>query len=110
MFKDGLLRGRRILVPLATGMVLVCPLIKYIELRDGRDMRPAGFRLIVPLTDSFWTFLPRFFGRLASATWSHLWFLAYLLVLSVLLLSSSLPQAAITSMDSAATSSSTLRN
>jgi hypothetical protein len=66
--------------------VLVCPLIKYIELRDGRDMRPAGFRLIVPLTDSFWTFLPRFFGRLASTTWSHLWFLAYLLVLSVLLL------------------------
>ncbi len=79
-------RGRRILVPLITGMVLVCPLIKYIELRGGRDMRPAGFRLIAPLTDSFWTFLPEFFGRLASTTWSHLWFLAYLLVLSVLLL------------------------
>ena len=79
-------RGRRILVPLVTGMVLVCPLIKYIELRGGRDMRPAGFRLIAPLTDSFWTFLPKFFGRLASTTWSHLWFLAYLLVLSIVLL------------------------
>jgi glucan biosynthesis protein C len=78
-------RSRRVLLPLVSGMVLLCPFIKYIELRGGRDMRPAGFRLIAPFTESFWQFLPHFFGRLASTTWSHLWFLAYLFVLSVLL-------------------------
>jgi surface polysaccharide O-acyltransferase-like enzyme len=67
-------------------MVLVCPFIKYIELRGGRDLRPAGFRLVAPITEGFLDFLPRFFGRVASATWSHLWFLAYLLVISALLL------------------------
>ena len=79
-------RLRRLLVPLVAGTVLLCPFIKYIELRGGRDMRPAGFRLVPPLQDDFLVFLPKFFGRVAMTTWSHLWFLAYLLLISVLLL------------------------
>ena len=67
-------------------MVLLCPFIKYIELRGGRDLAPGGFRLVAPTRWTLWEFLPHFFTQVRFATWSHLWFLAYLLVLSVLLL------------------------
>ncbi len=81
----GFLRERfaRLLVPLIAGMVLLCPIIKYVELSGGIDMRPSGLRAAPPLDLTFIEFLPRFFGRLDHATWSHLWFLAYLLVFCV---------------------------
>jgi peptidoglycan/LPS O-acetylase OafA/YrhL len=79
-------RRRRLLVPLLSGMVLLCPFIKYIELRGGRDLAPGGFRLVTPTRWTLWEFLPHFFTQVRFATWSHLWFLVYLLVLSVLLL------------------------
>ena len=79
-------RASRIFVPLLTGIVLFCPLIKFIELRGGRDLRPAGFRLVAPLQDGFVQFAGKFFTRVNMTTWSHLWFLAYLLVISIALL------------------------
>lgn len=79
-------RLRRLGLPLVTGMVLFCPFIKYIELSGGRDLRPAGFRLVPPTQDSLLHFLPKFFTRVSMATWSHLWFLVYLLVISLALL------------------------
>lgn len=79
-------RWRRLAVPLLTGMALFCPFIKYIELSGGRDLRPAGFRLVPPISDSLLAFLPKFFTRMNMATWSHLWFLVYLLAISLALL------------------------
>jgi glucan biosynthesis protein C len=76
----------RLLVPLAAGIVVLGPIIKYVELRDGRDLGMFGFRLVPPLRIGFVEFVPRYFGRLNLVTWSHLWFLAYLFLLSLALL------------------------
>ena len=78
-------RAVRILVPLAAGIVLLGPVIKFIELGQGRDLRMAGFREVPPLELEFLAFVPRYFGRLNLVTWSHLWFLAYLFIISVAL-------------------------
>nr|WP_249120213.1 acyltransferase family protein [Plastoroseomonas hellenica] len=79
-------RAARLFVPLAAGLLILGPVIKYIELGQGRDLRLAGFRLVEPLAMPFGDFLPRYLTRLSLLTWSHLWFLAYLLLLTVLLL------------------------
>jgi len=76
----------RLVVPLAAGIVLLGPIIKYIELTQGRDLSLAGFRLVQPLSMSFLAFLPRYYTRIVLMTWSHLWFLAYLMLISVILL------------------------
>jgi peptidoglycan/LPS O-acetylase OafA/YrhL len=79
-------RARRLLVPLIAGTVLLGPLIKYIELRHGRDIGFHGLWLVPPLPDGFLAFVPRYFTRMNLLTWSHLWFLAYLFLISLLLL------------------------
>jgi peptidoglycan/LPS O-acetylase OafA/YrhL len=79
-------RASRLLLPLAAGILLLGPVIKYIELSGGRDLSLSGFRLVPPLRMGFPEFLGDYYGRLALLTWSHLWFLAYLLLYSVLLL------------------------
>ncbi|RYI98821.1 MAG: hypothetical protein EON47_18510, partial [Acetobacteraceae bacterium] len=76
----------RVLLPLVAGVLLLGPVIKWIELGQGRDLRVNGFRLVAPPDFGFLEFLPRYLGRLQLLTWSHLWFLAYLLVISVVLL------------------------
>ena len=76
----------RIGVPLLSGIVVLGPAIKYIELTGGRDLGLAGFRLVQPWTAGFLAFLPSYFTRIALVTWSHLWFLAYLLVYCLVLL------------------------
>jgi peptidoglycan/LPS O-acetylase OafA/YrhL len=73
-------------VPLVAGTVLLGPLIKYIELRHGRDIGFHGLWLVPPLPDGFLAFVPRYFTRMNLLTWSHLWFLAYLFLISLLLL------------------------
>lgn len=80
-----LARTQRLLPPLLGGMLLVCPIIRYVGLLEGRDLRPSGLRWCEPTSLTFLEFLPRFFGRLNQATWAHLWFLAYLLLISWLL-------------------------
>ena len=79
-------RARRLLVPLVAGTILLGPLIKYIELRHGRDIGFHGLWLVPPLQDGFVAFVPRYFTRMNLLTWSHLWFLAYLFLVSLLLL------------------------
>ena len=97
-------RVQRLLVPLAAGIVLFMPVIKYIELSSGLDLShaglrvapelQAGFRTILPqdlptmepFRESFAAFLPTFFTRLDRFTWAHLWFVAYLLTFTLLYL------------------------
>jgi hypothetical protein len=76
----------RVLLPLGAGVILLGPVIKWIELGQGRDLGLAGFRLVAPLEAGFVEFLPRYLSRMNLMTWSHLWFLAYLFLISVALL------------------------
>ncbi|MGE0416656.1 MAG: acyltransferase family protein [Acetobacteraceae bacterium] len=79
-------RLMRLAVPLLAGILLLGPAIKYIELTQGRDLGLAGFRLVPPPTFGFLAFLPQYYTRIVLTTWSHLWFLAYLLIYCVVLL------------------------
>ena len=93
----------RLGVPLLAGCVLLAPFLKFFELRSGLDLShtglrvaPAlqeGFRQVIPnglpvaepFHEGFFTFLPTFF-TLERFTWGHLWFVAYLLTLTLLYL------------------------
>jgi glucan biosynthesis protein C len=77
-------RVTRLLPPLALGTVLFGSVIKYIELRHGRDMGMHGFHLVEALRVGFFDFFPGNLTKLKLVTWSHLWFLAYLFLISVL--------------------------
>jgi uncharacterized protein (DUF2147 family) len=97
-------RMRRLAVPLLAGCVLLAPVIKYLELRSGLDLNHAGLRVApalqpgfetvipgglptaAPFDESFLEFLPTFFTGLDRFTWSHLWFVAYLLTLTIVYL------------------------
>jgi uncharacterized protein (DUF2147 family) len=94
-------RLHRLGVPLVAGCVLLVPAIKYLELRSGLDLNHAGLRvaaehqdtirllipgglpLAKPFHESFLTFLPTYFTQLDRFTWSHLWFVAYLLTFTL---------------------------
>jgi len=97
-------RFSKLAVPLAAGCVLLAPGIKYLELRGGQDLNhrglfvtpevrdsiravlPVDLPLAQPFEEGFRAFLPTFFSDLDRFTWSHLWFLAYLLVFTLVLL------------------------
>jgi len=98
-------RGTKLAVPLVAGCILLAPVIKYLELRSGQDLNHRGLyvteavqasmRTVLPTIDlpraepfdeSFLTFLPTFFTDLDRFSWSHLWFLAYLLTFTLVLL------------------------
>ncbi|HSJ98585.1 MAG TPA: acyltransferase family protein, partial [Myxococcota bacterium] len=97
-------RWRKLAVPLAAGCVLLAPGIKYLELRGGQDLNhrglfvapevrdgirsvlPLDLPLAEPFDQGFVDFLPTFFTDLDRFTWSHLWFLAYLLAFTLVLL------------------------
>jgi uncharacterized protein (DUF2147 family)/peptidoglycan/LPS O-acetylase OafA/YrhL len=97
-------RGSKLAVPLLAGCILLAPLIKYLELRSGQDLNHRGLfvteevqesmRSVLPVDlpraepfdESFVSFLPTFFTDLDRFTWSHLWFLAYLLTFTLVLL------------------------
>ena len=94
-------RLHRLGVPLIAGCVLLVPAIKYLELRSGLDLNHTGLRVAAehqdsirllipgglpvaePFHEGFLTFLPTFFTQLDRFTWSHLWFVAYLLTFTV---------------------------
>lgn len=94
----------RLFVPLVAGCVLLMPSIKYLELSSGLDANytglyagpslQAGFRQVIPsglpeaalFDEGFLEFLPTFFTELSRFTWAHLWFVAYLLIFTVLYL------------------------
>lgn len=79
-------RATRLLVPLTVGIITFGSVIKYIELSHGRDLGLNGLRLVAPLQDSFFAFFPQNLKFLKLLTWSHLYFLAYLFLISVLML------------------------
>lgn len=78
-------RRRRLLVPLVFGVLVLCPVLKYYELRSGFTLSIAGYsELETPFSQSFWAFWPQFYTDIYNWSWSHLWFLAYLLTFSLL--------------------------
>ena len=87
-------RVLRLVVPLVAGVATFGSIIKYIELSHGRDFGFHGFREAEPLQEmlekdyvvGFFDFFPRNLKHLNWLTWSHLWFLAYLFLLSIVLL------------------------
>ena len=79
-------RALRLLVPLAVGIVLFGSIIKYIERSQGIDLGLDGYRRIEPIHQPFFTFFPYNLADVDLITWSHLWFLAYLFLYSILLL------------------------
>ena len=79
-------RLQRLFLPFVAGCVLLCPLIKYIELRSGLGTTFAGGITHARFDESFLTFLPTFFTRIDRFTWSHLWFLIYLFTFTLLYL------------------------
>lgn len=79
-------RSERVLLPLVAGVLLLGPIIKFIERGQGRDIGMSGWRMIEPLRAGFPDFLAFYWGRVNLLTWSHLWFLAYLFVISIVCL------------------------
>jgi glucan biosynthesis protein C len=79
-------RLQRLFLPFVAGCVLLCPLIKYLELKNGMGMTHTGGITHAPFDESFLTFLPTFFTRLDRFTWAHLWFLIYLFTFTLLYL------------------------
>jgi glucan biosynthesis protein C len=97
-------RFLKLWVPLVSGCVLLMPAIKFLELRSGLDANytglfvspallpsfatviPQGLPLMAPFDETFLEFLPTFFTRPERFTWAHLWFIAYLLVFTVVYL------------------------
>src|SRR5262249_28886038 len=67
-------RALRLLVPVCAGTILLCPVIKYIELRHGRHIGLHGLWLVPPLQGGFPDFVPHYFTRMVLLTWSPLWF------------------------------------
>jgi hypothetical protein len=79
-------RVARLLVPLVVGTVLFGSAIKYIELSHGIDMGLDGLYRIEPISEGFFQFFPHNLTKVEQITWSHLWFLLYLFMYSVVLL------------------------
>ena len=81
-FKERMLR---LVVPFITGCILICPLIKYVELLGGQSMGFYGYEHTgETVGKSFAAFLSDFFTRLETFSWAHLWFLVYLFVFTLL--------------------------
>ena len=94
----------RLGVPLVVGTIIFGPAIKYLELSSGMDLNHKGLRIsegmqasfrevipsaievLPPFEESFAEFWPTFFLNAERFTWSHLWFIAYLLTFSLLYL------------------------
>lgn len=97
-------RVTKLAIPLVAGCILLAPGIKYLELRSGLDLNheglkvaphlqegfkaviPDGLPLAEPFDESFAEFLPSFFTDIDRFSWSHLWFVAYLLTFTLLYL------------------------
>lgn len=83
------LRGRaiRLLPPFFLGILLITPWIKYLEVLDGRTITWHGIIVLTepapPPLVMLWRYFTHFFKFFS---WSHMWFLFYLLLLSALLL------------------------
>jgi surface polysaccharide O-acyltransferase-like enzyme len=79
-------RVLRLIVPLITGCVFICPLITYARLLAGHGSAgfPGGAQTDFSVAESFITFLKDFFTQGDMFSWAHLWFLAYLFLFTLL--------------------------
>lgn len=73
-------RIRRLLVPFLVGLVLLAPMIKFFELKSGFDLRPSGPHTTSGLDMGYLDFFLLYWQRIKLTTWSHLWFLGYLMI------------------------------
>jgi peptidoglycan/LPS O-acetylase OafA/YrhL len=78
-------RVRRLVVPLGFGMLVLCPPIRWVELRQGLFVTASGRSLAAEPGVGLLEFLPRYYTP-EGVTWSHLWFLAYLFTFTLLYL------------------------
>ena len=94
----------KLAIPLVAICVVFGPVLKYVELSSGFDANYQGLfvsaenaaryqaligaelPLMTPFSASFFEFWPTYFTELSHFTWSHLWFVAYLFVFSLLYL------------------------
>jgi peptidoglycan/LPS O-acetylase OafA/YrhL len=76
-------RWLRLGIPLIAWMILVGPIVKYFERLNGRDMKISRYVERAADETDFLRFLVRYYTRMDHYTWSHLWFLAYLLTVSL---------------------------
>jgi glucans biosynthesis protein C len=72
----------RLGLPFLTGVLVLCPLTRYLELGALRAAGPGSKD--PPFPASFPAFLLDFFSRQDVFTWYDLWFLLYLFIFSVL--------------------------
>jgi hypothetical protein len=77
-------RWLRLGIPLIAWMLICGPIVKYYERLDGRDMKISRYVERAADETDFLRFLIRYYTRMDHYTWSHLWFLAYLLTISVI--------------------------
>ena len=75
----------KLVLPLVFGVLVICPPIRWVELREGLFVTASGRALPAEPGVGLLEFLPRYY-TLAGLTWSHLWFLAYLFTFSLLYL------------------------
>lgn len=78
-------RAVRLLPPLFLGILLLAPIIKYYELLDGHSISWRGIDSTGGPPELL-VFVRRFFTHFRLFSWSHMWFLMYLFMLSALLL------------------------
>ena len=75
----------RLFVPFIAGVIVLGPLIKYAEVLNHRRLTSRGVvALDTPL--EFTEVVGKFFTRISWVTWGHLWFLAYLFLLTIVLI------------------------
>ncbi len=97
-------RAKKLLLPFIAVVVIFCPPIKYLELSNGLDanhrglsmsleqqesikeLLPNDFPTTAAFNESFLEFWPTFFTNLDRFTWSHLWFVAYLMTFTLIYL------------------------
>ena len=74
----------RLFVPFLAGVIVLGPLIKYAEVLNHRRLTSRGV-MAVEVPPDFLEVVTKFFTRISWVTWGHLWFLAYLFLLTVVL-------------------------
>ena len=79
-------RARRLLPPFFIGIILFTPVVKYLELLDGRSIDWRGIIQLGASPPDVLTFLRRYFTQLRWFSWSHMWFPLYLFLLGISLL------------------------
>jgi glucans biosynthesis protein C len=77
-------RFRRLLPTLLVALLTIAPAIKYLERLGGRDMTIDGVELVTWQPQPPLEFYISFMTDIDVFTWTHLWFLAYLLALTAL--------------------------